>query len=98
MPYYVTRGTKSITHGITNYLGCTNKLLLAHRRNIKASVVETKSVSDACTMPTPYLILDESVVNQTKCWLVAMIIASLLTIKTTFSVLYTVVKLLLVGS
>ena len=77
--YYVTRGTKSITHGLTNYLRCRNKLWLSHRRNINASVVETKSVSDACTMLAPHLIIDESVLNQTKCSLVVMTTTSLLT-------------------
>ena len=79
MPYYITRGTKSITHGLTNYLRCKNKLWLVHKRNITASVVETKSVSKACTMLAPHLIIDESILNQTKCLLVVMTTTSLLT-------------------
>ena len=64
--YYVTSDTNSITHGLTSYLRCRNKLLLAHRPIIQVSAVESKSIWDTCTTPTSHLIIDESTVNQTK--------------------------------
>ena len=96
--YYVTRDTKSITHGLTSYLRWRNKPLLYHRLNIKASAVETMSIWDMYTMPTPYLIIGESVVNQTKCLLVIVTTVYLLTTWTAFPALSTVIWMLLAGS
>jgi hypothetical protein len=96
--YYLTGGTKSIAHRLTNYLRCRNKPLFAHKHNVKASVVETKLIWDVRTMLAPHLIIDESVVNQTKCSLVVMTTASILTKWLTFLALYAVHQVMLVGS
>ena len=63
--YYVTSDTNSIIHGLTSYVRCRNKLLLAHRPIIQVSAVESKSIGDTCRMPTTHLFIDESIVNQT---------------------------------
>ena len=92
--YYVTRDTNSITHGLTSYVRCRNQLLLAHRPIIQVSAVESKSIWDTCTTPTTHLIIDESIVNQTKCSLVVVTTAYLLTIRTAFPALSAVVQML----
>ena len=88
-----------MTHGLTTtYLKYWNKLLFAHRLNIKDSSVETKTILDACTIPTPYLIIDESVVNQTKCSHVVVTTAPPLTMWTFCLALSAIVQMLLAGS
>ena len=94
----VTSNTNSITHGLTSYVRCKNKLLLVHRPIIQVSAVESRSIWDTCTTLTTHLIIDESIVNQTKCSLVIVTTAYVVTIRTAFPALSTVVQMLLARS
>jgi len=82
--YYVTSGTKSATHSLTIYHRHRNNLLFGQNPNINDSIVDTKSVWGTCKMPTPFLIIDESVKNQTKSFADGLTIASISTIKQLF--------------
>ena len=87
-----------MTHRLTDYLRCRNKLLLAHRPNIKEGTVETKSIWDTCTMTAPYLIINEFMEKYIKPFVARMTTASLLYIRSACPALSAVVQMMLAGS